>query len=81
MSEHTAALSAAWRDLDVSVDDFWLMYFSLGGDRMPGNIEDLLAGEWEPSQWEYNLLAQALNEIHVDRGGDHPVPYWEDPAH
>ena len=70
-------LTEAWRRLGITVDRFWIEYFRLGGDCQPTSIAALVNGEWEPSRREYNLLAQALNEIHVDRGGNHPVPYWD----
>jgi hypothetical protein len=77
MPSRSEVLIEAWQDLDITVDDFWISYVTIGGERLPANIEELLAGTWEPSPREYNLLAHALNEVNLDRGGDHPVPYWD----
>jgi hypothetical protein len=30
--------------------------------------------------YEHDLIAQALNEWFIDRGQDHPVGYWQEPA-
>ena len=67
------------RDADLSVTDLWLRYFALGGMSTPIELEAYLLGALEPSTYERNLVAHAINEHHLERGGDHPVPYIDEP--
>ena len=58
--------------------DVWFAYFALGGMEPPRVIDKIFDGSVVPSDADYDLLAQALNERFMDRGGDHPVPYWDE---
>ena len=58
----------------MSFEDLWLAYFALGGAAGPDELERYLAGGAGPM--DYDVVAQAINERFVDRGGDHPVPYY-----
>ena len=60
----------------MSLDDLWLAYFALGGAAGPEELERYLAAGLGPM--EYDVVAQAINERFVDRGGDHPVPYQDE---
>ena len=67
------------RDAGLSVTDLWLRYFALGGMSTPIEMEAYLLGALEPSAYERNLVAHAINERFLERGGDHPVPYIDEP--
>jgi hypothetical protein len=41
----------------------------------PLEVEAYLHGALDPSAHEYDVLAHAINERHLELGGDHPVPY------
>ena len=61
----------------MSFDELWLAYFALGGTALPHALRSYLGGTATPSI-DYDVLAQAINEGFVERGGNHPVPYSED---
>jgi hypothetical protein len=75
VSFEIAALEDARVDLGLSVHALWLDYFALGGYAGPVEVAAFLSGATEPSDHDYDVLAVALNETYLDRGGDHPVPY------
>lgn len=60
--------------------DLWLRQIAVGGDASELELEAYLLGLLKPDAFQYNLIAQAINEYFIDHGGDHPVGYW-DPAH
>jgi hypothetical protein len=35
-------------------------------------------GVLQPDPYEYDLIAQAINEWFIERGQNHPVGYWDD---
>jgi len=61
----------------MSFDELWLAYFALGGMATPAGLRGYLDGS-ETRAIDYDVLAQAINERFVERGGNHPVPYRED---
>ena len=72
-------IEAARIQAGMSVTELWLAYFALGGVASVGAMRSYLHGIGSVPM-EYDVLAQALNESFVDRGGNHPVPYHEDLA-
>jgi hypothetical protein len=73
-----ATLDHARRDVGLSMTDLWVRYFGLGGMSTPIELEAYLLGALEPTSHEHNLVAHAINERHVEAGGNHPVPYVDD---
>ena len=69
-------LEAARVHAGLSFDDLWLDYFALGGAEPPGQLHAYLVGGVGPM--DYDIVAQAINERFVERGGDHPVPYSDE---
>ncbi|MEA2715906.1 MAG: hypothetical protein QOI99_223 [Actinomycetota bacterium] len=70
-------LEAARDQADMTFDELWLAYYALGGVMTPEVLRSYLSGG--PTLWiDYDVLAQAINEKFVERGGNHPVPYSED---
>ena len=66
------------RDVGLSMTDLWLRYFALGGMSTPIELEAYLLGALQPTPHERDLVAHAINERHLERGGDHPVPYVDE---
>ena len=60
--------------------DLWVAYYSLGGFVSPDDLDSFLAGDTVPASADYNLIAQALNDVFIARGDNHPIPYYEDLA-
>ena len=60
--------------------EVWFAYFALGGMESPQVVGSILEGSVVPSDADYDLLAQALNERFMDRGSNHPVPYRDEIA-
>lgn len=82
MSDAIDLLEQARRDLELSVDDLWTRYFSLGGMSTLIEVEAVLFGALVGSGRDRQLLAVALNERFAELGGDHPIPYADDvPGH
>ena len=75
-------LEQARRDLELSIDDLWTRYFSLGGMSTLLEVEAVLFGALVGTGHDRELLAVALNERFAELGGDHPIPYADDaPEH
>ena len=70
-------LEAARAEVEMSFDELWIAYYALGGSAPPDLVRAYLDGS-STAAIDYDVLAQALNERSIDRGGDHPVPYRED---
>lgn len=62
----------------MAAAEVWFAYFALGGMEPPKVIDSILEGTVAPTDRDYDLLAQALNERFMDRGTDHPVPYGDE---
>lgn len=61
----------------MSMDELWLRQVSVGGAAGSLETEAYLLGLLTLDPFQYDLLAQALNEHFVERGQDHPVGYWD----
>ena len=70
-----AILDAARRHAGLTVQDLWVRCYGLGGMATHTELAAYLSGEGEPSAVEYDVIAQALNDWHIERGENHPVPY------
>ena len=68
------------RDAGIGMTELWVRYFALGGMSTPIEFEAYVLGVLEPSRYEHNLVVHAINEHHVERGGNHPVPYAGEPS-
>jgi hypothetical protein len=70
-------LEAARTQAGMTFDELWLAYFALGGASLPAALRSYLAGDGG-NGIDYDVLAQAINERFVDKGGNHPVPYRDE---
>jgi hypothetical protein len=68
-------LEATRRRLGLSTHDVWIGYFEVGGNGSPADVAGWLADESGLPAREHDFLAQSLNDVSVDRGLNHPVPY------
>jgi hypothetical protein len=59
----------------MSVDEVWLRQISVGGAAASIEVEAYLLGLLQPSRYQHDVLAQAINEHFIALGGDHPVAY------
>lgn len=55
-------LKAAFDASELSLDDLWLRYFSLGGTAGLTEVEAFLSGLMEFGDLEHDILAHAINE-------------------
>jgi hypothetical protein len=78
MTLNATPLEAARLDLDLSMRDLWVRYFGLGGLLTEIELGDALLGQEQFSVLEYDIVAQALNEEHIDAGGNYPVGYADE---
>lgn len=70
-------LEAARAQASMSFRELWLGYFALGGTAEPGSLRSYLQGR-RVNSIDYDVVAQAINEHFIDRGGNHPVPYRDE---
>lgn len=63
----------ALSELDLA--ELWAAQAGLGGMLTRDEIEATLCGMREPTAYEHDLLAQALNDHFTERGQNHPVAY------
>jgi hypothetical protein len=75
MSDRSTTLQQARNQAGLTVDELWLRYFGLGGLSTPLEVDAVLHGALTPSDFDYDILAHAINERFLELGGDHPVPY------
>jgi hypothetical protein len=73
-----ATLRAAIAHAEMSFPALWAGYFALGGMANPDELRLIIDGTDVPSHYDYDLIAQTINEAFLDQGGDHPVPYADD---
>ena len=66
-------------DAQLTPTELWFRYFALGGMRTTFEVDAYIYGALEPTARDQDLIACALNERFNELGGDHPVPYSDDP--
>ena len=71
-------LDRARQDAMLATSALWVRYFGLGGMGTALEVEAYLFGALRPTEQEYDVLAQALNERFGELGGDQAVPYSDD---
>lgn len=60
---------------DLDYHSLWTRYFALGGDANLAELRDFIEADTVPDQYQHNIIAQALNEVFLDRGDNYPVAY------
>ena len=69
-------LREAREQLGLTVMDLWVTYFSVGGNRDAAQLAAYLDNEeHDADPAEHDHIVDALNEIFVERGLDHPLRY------
>lgn len=71
------ALREARERLGVSNMDLWITYFSVGGNRDADHLVAYLEGrlDGDPDPAEHDHIVDALNELFIERGLNHPLSY------
>jgi hypothetical protein len=59
----------------IGIDDLWQRYVALGGDGTRARLEWQVDRPDSADDHEHTLIAQAINEVFLERGADHPVAY------
>jgi hypothetical protein len=80
MAEKLDELEQARRTVGLSVADLWMRYFALGGMSTALELEAILFQALIGDPHDRDVLAVALNERFAEMGGDHPIPYSDDPV-
>ncbi len=68
------------RDAGLSYGELWLRYFELGGMASALELQAIVHGALQTSAHDHDVIAHALNERFAELGGNHPVPYADDPT-
>jgi hypothetical protein len=74
------SLQQGMRASDMTYEELWVRQVALGGDASPLEVEAYVLGLLRASSFMHDVIAQALNEHYMERGGDHPVAYARDRA-
>lgn len=75
MTDPDSGLFAAMQQLDIDYATLWARWISVGGSRTVNDLQDHVEASQCPDAHEHNTIAQALNEVFLERGMDHPVEY------
>jgi len=67
-------LDAARRELDLSDDDLWVAYVTLGGSLSAVQLRNYFDGDYALDAREYDYLAQALNDRYMIAARTTPCP-------
>jgi hypothetical protein len=59
----------------LSIEDFWVRCFGLGGINTPLELDACLHDAWLPTSYEHNIMALALNEYFVEIGVSRSIAY------
>lgn len=78
MTAEGLSLHEGMTRLGMTIDQLWLDQLSLGGSASSIEVEAYVLGLLRADRHQHNLLAHAVNEGFMDRGGNHPVAYWDD---
>jgi hypothetical protein len=73
--EEFDSIRQGFQHTDLTFYDAWIRYFSLGGTATYGQLRAFLDNEGPLEKAEQRVLAHSLNEVFIDEGRDHPVPY------
>jgi hypothetical protein len=65
--------------LQVGINELWIAYYAVGGDATVAQLQSWLAGEAVLPVRDHNYLAQALNDLRIDRGAGQPIGYRATP--
>ena len=76
-AEHGLSLRDGVERAGVTYEDLWLRQLALGGEAGSLEVEAYVLGLLIPDAHQHDVIAQALNECFLERGGDHPVAYWQ----
>ncbi|HEV7831434.1 MAG TPA: hypothetical protein VGP04_21885 [Pseudonocardiaceae bacterium] len=76
-SGSAGALRAGLNRSGMSHSQLWINYLTLGGELSEKELDAALRGNLVLGRFQYNMIAQALNDHFIDGGEGHPIPYFE----
>jgi len=76
--DFAAYLTDGLRSLNWVTVDLWVAVTGLACFLTLGDVRNIIGGERQPSEQEYDALALALNEEFTDRGLNRPMNYWQE---
>ena len=80
MPDQLDVLEQARREVGLSIPDLWMRYFALGGMSTALELEAILFNALVADVHDRDVLTVAINERFAEMGGDHPIPYSDDPV-
>ncbi len=69
------SLQEGMRLSGMTYPELWLRHIAVSGTTGELEIEAYVLGLLVADDYQHNLIAQAINEYFIDRGGNHPVGY------
>jgi hypothetical protein len=75
LPESFASIKEAFNFTSLSVEEVWVRCYALGGGLQQAEMSGYLLDDEKIDRHQRSIIAQALNEVFIDQGGDHPVPY------
>jgi len=77
-TDSAAVLRSGLALSSLTPQQLWVDYTGVGGGMSLAEVIEVLRGARGVSDYEHNLLAQALNDHFTEQGLDHPVAYAGD---
>lgn len=75
MTSPQLSLADGIRLARLSSDQLWTRYLALGGDSTIDQLRTHIETGTCPDHHDHDVIAQALNEVFLELGHDHPVAY------
>ena len=68
-------LAEGMRVAGIGYNELWNRYFALSGSDDLTHLQAHVESDLCPDTADHKIIAQALNDFFLERGGDHPVAY------
>jgi len=76
MTEHQdLSLADGMRQTRLTYSQLWNRYVALGGSGTLTDLRNHVDSDGCPDNHQHNVIAQALNDVYIEHGYDHPVAY------
>lgn len=75
LPHESLSLADGLRLSTLTYTQLWTSCLALGGVGTIADVRRHVESDICPDDHDHNVIAQALNEVYVDQGRDHPVAY------
>ena len=75
MTDPGLTLADGMQKAGLTYPELWERYIAIGGAGAVDDLRDHVENSSCSDDHEHNVIAQALNDVFVERGQNHPVAY------